>query len=134
MPTMREEGDVILILVCHCGYGTTPRKAAHSRAAFKRHHCRSRACPDCGGTRSRQATYCLPCGQERGVRALREWHASVDEIAVDRLIAGTRVRSTRAERQAAVAYLTRHGMSAREIARRTGMSSRTVQRLRGRVA
>jgi DNA-binding NarL/FixJ family response regulator len=90
------------------------------------------ACPDCGAPKHRTSERCLPCGQAVAVEKLRDYHRQVDDVAVDRLISGSRVRTTRAERQAAVTYLTGHGLSARQIANRTRMSARTVQRLRSR--
>ena len=55
----------------------------------------------------------------------------VDEIAVERACRGDRaVTLNRAEMIAAVAYLTAHGYSAREIGERLGVTSRTACRYR----
>jgi DNA-binding CsgD family transcriptional regulator len=53
-------------------------------------------------------------------------------MAVERLLAGMPVNSTRAERQAAVAALTARQKTAAEIAERLRVSQRTVVRLRAR--
>lgn len=58
--------------------------------------------------------------------------AYVDPVAVERAVAGQRVRLTRLERRAAAQALSRRGLSARVVAERVGCSSRTVQRHRGR--
>jgi DNA-binding CsgD family transcriptional regulator len=51
--------------------------------------------------------------------------AYVDPIAVERAVLGDRVRLTKLERRAAVQRLTAAGESARIIAERVGISSRT---------
>lgn len=58
-----------------------------------------------------------------------------DPIVVDRLVAGhyNAARANRRERQAAVEILTRRGYGSILIARMTGMSDRTVVRLRRRI-
>lgn len=61
-------------------------------------------------------------------------HYDVDDMAVERLIIGSRVNATAGERQQAVAYLTRSGRSARVIAERIGCTQRTVVRHRSRLA
>jgi DNA-binding NarL/FixJ family response regulator len=59
--------------------------------------------------------------------------AFIDEVAVERAAKGERIRLTPAERQAAVAHLTRWGYSAAEIAERLGVTARTVERIRARL-
>jgi DNA-binding NarL/FixJ family response regulator len=54
----------------------------------------------------------------------------VDEMAVERLIAGTPVQARPSERMQAVAYLTRRRLSAKQIAERIGCTKRTVERHR----
>jgi DNA-binding NarL/FixJ family response regulator len=102
-------------------------------------------CWSCGETRhvtdayARDAQHrtCIRCA-DRSLSGFRQWNqrqAELDEVAVERIIAGTPPpQSTRAEREAAVAYLTQHGYSADAISRRTRMSERTVVRLRRRRA
>lgn len=59
----------------------------------------------------------------------------VDLAVVDRLVAGQPVtRCSRAERDAAIATLTRFGYTAPDIARRTGFTDDTVYRARARLA
>lgn len=105
-------------------------------------------CPECGqermvvqsqGIRVHQNRMCHRCAGQlsTGVRMTgghaRARQAQVDTIAVERLIAGQPpTHVTRAERQAAVHYLTQHGHSISAISRRTRMSTRTVERLRNR--
>ena len=57
-----------------------------------------------------------------------------DELVVEFLVAGTAIRATRVERQAAVAELTRRGWTARRIADRLRITQRSVERLRSREA
>jgi len=59
---------------------------------------------------------------------------NTDEMAIARLIAGQPVRATPAERNQAIAYLTRRKLSARAIAERIGCTPRTVERHRQRLA
>lgn len=119
-------------------------------------------CPVCGGGRwllarstpellALLSRRCNPCEQERraslrpppepkpvrptavpATRLLAEWNASVDEVAVELLISGRPVVATRAERQEAVAVLTRRGLTSTVIAERLRVAARTVTRLRGR--
>lgn len=92
---------------------------------------------------------CVVCGVERAIygfardRVAAEeracsptcWQADQDEMAVERLLAGhPPVRTTRAERQAAVAHLTRRGTPTMVIAERLRVTRRTVERLRARCA
>ena len=70
---------------------------------------------------------CFPCAF-----ALR--YDDVDHMAVERLISGSRITATPAERRAAVAHLTRAGRSARVIAARIGCTKRTVERHRATLA
>lgn len=80
---------------------------------------------------------CFGCSRARtGLRSLNQQarQGGVDELAVERLLARSlpvRV-TTRAERQEAVRILDGRKLSASQIAIRTGMSARTVVRLRGR--
>ena len=136
-------------MTCDCGYSTPatgrdgrPLSDAMTQFLFRRHRCAPRdrhgdiiteaLCGDCGQVRQvhTPGARCLQCAYRE--RAARQ--AELDDIAVERLLAGSPVAATRAERQAAVAYLTGHGLSARAIAERTGMSSRTAQRLRSRAS
>lgn len=58
-------------------------------------------------------------------------HVTVDDVAVQRRLDGdTTVRLTIAERRACVARLHAQGMNDRPIARRLGISDRTVLRIR----
>jgi DNA-binding NarL/FixJ family response regulator len=57
-----------------------------------------------------------------------------DPVVVIRIMAGEPLPTNTAERIEAVARLTRAGMSASEIARRTRLSTRSVCRLRARAA
>lgn len=121
-------------------------------------------CPVCGGGRwllarstpelvALLSRRCTACEQERrarlrpppepkparpaavpATRLLAEWNASVDEVAVELLISGRPVVATRAERQEAVAVLTRRGMTSTVIAQRLRVATRTVERLRARLA
>lgn len=96
-----------------------------------------RTCADCGQTQEMgnppQSLICPPCARfpiwQRNVAA----QADVDQAAVQRLLSGSRVRSTRAERQEATVTLTRRGLTAWQIARHLDVSERTIQRLRARV-
>ena len=132
-----------LILTCGCGYRTPqagrsglPLTEGKALRAFKQHKCQKAPrrypvvpCRSCGGwSRTGRCRSCS--GRERTAR-LNAW---VDEMAVQRLLASQPVRATRAERQAAVTYLTDKRMSARVIAERLKVSERTVVRLRNRGA
>ena len=55
----------------------------------------------------------------------------LDQVAVERAMSGQRVPLTPAERRAAVAQLTRRGLSARRIAELLHTTSRTIVRIRG---
>lgn len=68
-------------------------------------------------------------GRQRG-----SYTASVDEVAVLRLLAGERLPTTPNERREATALLTARGHSAGFIARHLGTTVRTVQRYRQRAA
>ena len=57
----------------------------------------------------------------------------VDEMAVEALLAGRRVRTNAAERATAVAYLTERRESAHAIANRPHMHQRSIVRLRHRI-
>lgn len=61
-------------------------------------------------------------------------HALIDDVVADRLIAGIPVKSNRSERAIAIDYLIaeRGELSARDIAKRTGVTQRTVARARAR--
>ena len=59
--------------------------------------------------------------------------SDIDEVAVDRLVAGDRpAHTTRAERQAAVEVLSRRGWPVSRIAEYVGITPRSVGRLRAR--
>lgn len=104
----------------------------------------SRTCPECGDNRTIVANdrrqiekirlgvqLCRDCNGLRWASHLPPVparRAHVDEIAVDRLVAGSPVRATVAERIEAMRRLP--GLSASEIAERFGVTSRTVQRYR----
>lgn len=103
-------------------------------------------CPKCGQKRpihyqtpasirraeQRPCHNCNPGGSHTPRPGNNDWQSEVDEVAVQRLLSGSRVRSTRAERQAAVAYLDGR-LPAPVIAERIGASQRTVERLRQRI-
>jgi len=106
-------------------------------------------CPDCHEQRVLLRVYprvlaqdgkrCRNCVQLRIGDANRQrqlaYHNEIDWVNVHRLIHGLpTTRTTRAERQEAVMHLTRHGLSGRLIAERTGLTRRTVERLRSRAA
>ena len=133
-----------LVLACDCGYRTpTVGRSGHpltegkARRAFKQHKCqkaprkyRSIPCSMCG----QPATWvgrCRSCASQIAATQRNSW---LDEMAVERLLAAQPVQATRAERQAAVTYLTGKRMSARLIAERLRLSERTVVRLRNRGA
>jgi hypothetical protein len=70
-----------------------------------------------------------------GTQARRGPHRTTvtepDEIAVERFVGGDRsLVLAKVERDAAIDRLDRHGMSAREVAIRLGLTQRTVQRRR----
>lgn len=71
----------------------------------------------------RQCLNCYRAGRYKGV----------DEVAVQRLLSGSRVQATRAERQAAVTYLVDRRVPNSVIAARIHASQRTVERLRQRM-
>lgn len=142
-----------LILTCECGYRTpesgrngwplTERRARRAYRDHRRRHDRDESrmvpCMVCGTARQLTRYYdpsprCLRCALVARSEEMRDRHSQVDEMAVERLLSGSMVQATRAERQAAITYLTGHGLSAREIAERIRVSSRTVQRLRSRAA
>jgi hypothetical protein len=91
-------------------------------------------CPVCGRPMSttlqggRPRTYCSKGCAQTGKARLR--NADVDEMAVDRLIHGEPVHSTRAERTKASAILTSAGHSAAHIAILLRISKRSVVRFR----
>lgn len=58
---------------------------------------------------------------------------ATDWAVVDRLCKGGRVRSTHAERVAAVARLTAVGLSANQIVQRMGITKRSVERMRSEI-
>lgn len=93
-------------------------------------------CPECGTPRPITDHNCKraeirPC-RACFLRALNERQADIDEMAVERLLSGSPVRSTRAERQLAVAYLTERKQPLALIAERLHISRRTAERLRQR--
>lgn len=135
-------------MTCDCGYSTPttkwdgqPLSDARQRFVFRRHRCAPNR--DEHG-RPITETVCVDCGETRWVRRPRgdrcercarknPWHAWFDEMAVDRLLAGNPPpRTSRAERQAAVIYLSNRGLPANVIAERIHVSTRTVVRLRNR--
>lgn len=79
----------------------------------------------------RPATYCTRHCAAIGVGIWnRARRAEVDDVAVIRLISGSRVASTKAERVAAVAELTARGRSASWIAAALHVAERSVCRYR----
>lgn len=62
----------------------------------------------------------------------KRWPGDVDEIAVERAMAGDRVTLTEDEMRAVVTELARQGMPDPEIAKRIHRTPRTVLRLRQR--
>jgi hypothetical protein len=67
---------------------------------------------------------------------MTEYRPAMDEIAVERAMRGSEVHLLPAERAEVVRRLTEAGLSAQEIARRAGITSRTVvrRRAKGRAA
>lgn len=75
--------------------------------------------------------YCSRYCRDRGCAALtRERNACLDEMAVVRLIQGSPVASTKAERIEAVRTMTARGLSAAVIAQRLHTTRRSVWRYR----
>ena len=97
-----------------------------------------RTCAGCGLTQEignpPTSLICKPCAIVLTLRKNIAAQNNVDDVAVQRLLTGSTVHSTRAERQAATATLTGWGMSASQIAARLHVSARTVERLRARAA
>lgn len=99
-------------------------------------------CRECGAVRwvngpvaaARTAKgLCRPCYRAQYLREIaRPAVDQVDEMAVQALLSGRPVRTTRPERQVAVTYLTDRRESAARIAERLRISQRTVTRLRRR--
>lgn len=85
-------------------------------------------CAGCGCPIERRRRWCRPCW----VRVLIARLDEVDDVVVWRLTHGDRLDSTPGEKRAAVAELTRRGMSARAIAERIGIAERSVVRARAR--
>lgn len=101
-------------------------------------------CPTCGRLRlltvtkspkpleqalERRCRRCAGIGGGGGAMRLRQ--AEVDEMAVERLVAGDPPETTtRAERAAAVAVLVARGLTNVRVAERLGITTRTVERLR----
>ena len=84
--------------------------------------------------RSRARQFC-----SRRCASLTNWERynasrqEVDEMAVDRLIHGEPVTATYGERREAVAYLTAHGYTSADIARRLRTTQRSVHRIRATI-
>ena len=70
------------------------------------------------------------CGGRANAMAIRTRNADLDEVAVIRLISGSLVASTKAERIEAVRVLTARGLSAAVIAKRLHTTPRSVWRYR----
>ncbi len=66
-------------------------------------------------------------------RPRNDEHDDIDPLVVDLLCEGARIGSTTAEREEAVRRLSQRGMATLGIARRLGVTSRTVQRMRQRL-
>ena len=134
----------MILLACDCGYHTPrvgrsghPLTEAKARRAFEQHKCQKAPrrytlipCRVCG----QPATWAGRCRSCASREAATQRNAWMDEMAVERLLAAQPIHATRAERQAAIAYLTGKRMSARVIAARLKVSERTVVRLRNRSA
>lgn len=74
---------------------------------------------------------CRKCAGSGGGDTTRLRQAEVDEMAVERLVAGDPPETTtRAERSAAVAVLVARGLTNVRVAELLGITDRTVQRLR----
>lgn len=78
---------------------------------------------------------CMVCQREAHIRHRGEPGHHPDEMAVDRLVHGDRLEQPRrVDVFHAVTYLERtESLSARQIAERVGVSSRTVVRIRGKL-
>lgn len=89
-------------------------------------------CPVCGQPMSLTRTNRRArkvCSQSCGARQLRTHQSEVDPVAVARLVAGDPpARTTRAERTAATAVLTRRGRSYTQIADHLHITARSVAR------
>ena len=94
-------------------------------------------CPVCSApmtpTRShnKPRAFCSkPCASRANGNVIRTRNADLDEVAVIRLISGSPVTSTKAERREATRLLTERGRSAAWIARQLRITPRSVHRLR----
>lgn len=85
-----------------------------------------------GHVRHNAKGLCRTCYDKGRPRSAGQ-RANTDWVAVDRAIHGIRIRLNSREITEAVDYLSFHGHSAREIADRIGVTSRTVQRARARI-
>lgn len=101
---------------------------------YRRYGCRCETCRTFQRERNRQRR------REERAKAKELWAEGrksrspfIDEIAVERAKHGDRVVLTVAERVVVAAQLTRAGLVGSEIARRLGVSRRTVQRYRTRL-
>jgi ATP/maltotriose-dependent transcriptional regulator MalT len=71
-----------------------------------------------------------PAARPRPILVPDRFSAHVDEIAVEKAMAGDRVPLTVRERAIVVRRLTAAGLSARRIGERLGVTARSVQRYR----
>lgn len=101
-------------------------KRHNTRWAYARYRCR---CPQAIRANGRQKRAWLT-RKRAGVARPLPWPYGddVDEIAVERACRGERLPLNTAERREAVARLTRLRLSAGQIAARTGLGHRSVQR------
>src|ERR1035437_3321514 len=89
------------------------------------------SCPMLAIKWRRPTVYCSRACHCRANAALARAHqAEVDEAAVLRLVSGSRVASTKAERITAVQQMSAHGWSASGIADRLHIGERSVFRYR----
>jgi hypothetical protein len=94
-------------------------------------------CPVCSAlmspTRShnKPRAFCSkPCASRANGNVIRTRNADLDEVAVIRLISGSPVASTKAERREATRLLTARGRSASWIAEHVHITERSVTRYR----
>ncbi len=106
----------VMVPCVQCG----TERPIHARLPSQIRHAEQRPCKACTVAASRR-------------NLTSDSQDEVDEVAVQRLIAGQRPAfTTRAERQQAVQYLLQKRLTNRTIAERLHISLRTVERLRAR--
>lgn len=102
-------------------------KPCGTHAAYNRH--KSRGEEPCEACKRGEREY--QSRRDYTARRVKPPASDVDEVAVERACAGERVRLSSEERHLAILRLTEQGLSAREIARRIGVTGRSVTRHRG---